>query len=525
MKKCLQELLLHVPLHQLIFLTTLPRKPVYYEKINESIPHGWLEKPTLLLLQNAEEYMKLNDSNIASQLVQDPNLIGIVLSNQTYLSIHEEILLLFQQCSLPVIQVEESSSLHIFLPTNVSLYSFSQVSMELAGFMEKGFTELASRLAKTLETPLLYLDENNQILWQVGKEEELREARRWLNTQQKELNNRQNTNVTFNNMSLADMESKKLFEFYPINIAGLIRQNLIAISNLSEWQKKMIDKLAGLTALLLQTDKMFQEQQEEMKEHFIYDLLYHKFESITIMISHGKKWGWNLEKPHHLLIINVELPDGLMMDLDLKEITLHIEMEKEDIDETMIVFPFQDQIIILLEDEENRTYKRKNLVLKVANLLEKNLSSKFPQYQYQIGIGKWCQDLTNLNKSYQEAKQALQFGSIWFENKRIFHINDLGVLRLLIYIHREILFDFSQEYLSLLIESDCNYGTEYIDTLKMYIQYQGITNEVSEALHIHPNTLRNRLKKIEEITGVNLQNTEEFINIMIAVKIQSFIKM
>jgi DNA-binding PucR family transcriptional regulator len=98
-------------------------------------------------------------------------------------------------------------------------------------------------------------------------------------------------------------------------------------------------------------------------------------------------------------------------------------------------------------------------------------------------------------------------------------MNDLGILHLLTSIHREILYDFSQEYLSSLIESDSEQGTEYVKTLKAYIQHQGIISEVSEALYVHPNTLRNRIKKIEDITGSNLQNPEEFTNLVVALKI------
>ena len=179
--------------------------------------------------------------------------------------------------------------------------------------------------------------------------------------------------------------------------------------------------------------------------------------------------------------------------------------------------------MFLLEDGEERTIiERKKYVLKTADRIEQSLISELPDCHFYIGIGKMYQDTIYLNKSYQEAKLAVQFGQIWFENKNIFHINDLGILRLLIHIHQEILYDFSQEYLSPLLESDQENGTEYIKTLKTFIQHQGIINEVSDALFIHPNTLRNRIKKIEEMTGVNLLDPEEFMNLAVAVKIQSF---
>ena len=197
-----------------------------------------------------------------------------------------------------------------------------------------------------------------------------------------------------------------------------------------------------------------------------------------------------------------------------------LEEFKEDQKTSINMFPFQEQVVVLVEDGEMRSNKeRKEFILSKADKIYMGLQEKMVEPDIAIGIGKWYQDTVKLNKSYQEAKLALQFGHRWYESKHILHINDLGILSLLIGIHQELLMDFSQEYLAPFMEGDTEQGTEYLKTLKAYIQYQGRINEVSKVLYIHPNTLRNRLKKIEEITGVNLQDHEELMNINIAVKI------
>lgn len=75
-----------------------------------------------------------------------------------------------------------------------------------------------------------------------------------------------------------------------------------------------------------------------------------------------------------------------------------------------------------------------------------------------------------------------------------------------------------------LIEEDQNNGADYIEILKVYVQYQGKINENAEALYIHPNTLRNRLKRIEDINGLQLQEVNNLINLTLAVRIYSFLK-
>lgn len=501
MKDSIQHILLTTPIHQLSFFTSIPRKEISYERRLEAIPKHSLQVPTLLVLTDVKEWNKINDRNITEQLLQDPHLVGIVLCCLEKIVIDEDTIQLFEECQVPLIQVFESnlSKMTEYQP------SYSQLSLELIGYEEKGFVQLATELSKGLNTPLLYLNEMNQIIWQTATKEVQQEANRWLNTRRFSEN------------------EEGIFTPHYIHLNESSRQTLLASGELAMWQRQMLDRLAALTALYIQKESRYIELQEKMKEHFIYDLLYHKFESKKEMIRQGKAWGWNLERPHYLLVINTAFSDSSLSEIDcLDQIVDDLQISKNQI----IPFQFQEQIIILVEDQERLPLnERKTAIVEKAEILHKDLTMKWRQFQFTIGIGKWYEDTIYLNKSYQEAKLALKFGQRWFEDKFIFHIRDLGILHLLIHLHHELLFDFSQEYLSELICADESNGTEYIKTLQVYIQYEGKITEASDALFIHPNTLRNRIKKIEEITGTHLQEPEEYMNLTIATRILSFLNM
>lgn len=514
MNYSLQDILINIPLYQLTFLTSLPKEPIYFEKTIDYIPEQQLETSTIIILEDLDQIEKLNNKEIALGLIQDSNWVGLILCGQDEGYLQEDVCQLLTECKLSIIQLNDYSLISL-LKQNKEFHTFSQLSIELQGFMEKGFIDASSQISKALNTPLLYLDENHQLLWHTENHPELQNLQRWYNTYF-----HRRDYIAKNN------ESQSPFQVYPIPISELNNHTLVVLTLTENWQKKMIDKFVGLMALALKTQAMFQDQQELLKEHFVYDLLYHKFESQKVMIKQGKTWGWNLEKPHHLLLLNLEILDLRTANLNwMDEILSAIETQIFEMKETMIAFPFQDQIVILLEDEQNGSIsERKKYVVEIARLLIQPLIDTFSYCQFFIGIGKWYQDTTHLNKSYQEAKMALQFGRTWFDNKNICHINDLGVLRLLIQIHQEVLLDYTDEYLLPLKESDRESGTEYIKTLQVYIQYKGRINDVSDELFIHANTLRNRIKKIEDMTGIDLQDPEEFMNLLIAVKLLSFIK-
>src|SRR5690554_5787092 len=114
MKDSFQEMLFHIPLHQLTFLIPLPKEPLYYETINGSFSKEWLTTPTLVIIRQKEELTMLNEPDMANQIIQDPNLIGIITCFEELPSINEDILNQLYQCGIPFIHVDDLQSLKIF---------------------------------------------------------------------------------------------------------------------------------------------------------------------------------------------------------------------------------------------------------------------------------------------------------------------------------------------------------------------------------------------------------------------------
>ncbi|WP_203553066.1 helix-turn-helix domain-containing protein [Bacillus sp. B15-48] len=519
MKESLQDTLTWIPLHQISCLTSIPKEPIYYDFVLHQLPDEWVNRRFLCVLDHPDEWMKLNDQRASLQFIQDSNLVGIIFVSQTPVFIQEEICTLFEQFDLPIVQVNELEVSKLFQQGNGEFYSYWQVTKELDGFKEKGYHQIANQLAKMLNAPLLTLNQDFHVLFEAGKDNQLKEAKRWINMNHQEL------------MEQDELKNSTEAHYLIIGNAPYFhrlqtqsKQILFISEQFVNWQKKFIDKFVGLISLYLQSEKEMSKLQEKLQEQFVYDLLYHKFESKKVLIKLGKTWDWNLEKPHHLLVIDVELCEDWDGEFNwVEEVLTTLEHEKKSGDAIFHVLMFDDQILLLVEEEHHTLRERKAHVEKLANTIEQTLSNKWENIIFKIGIGKCYQDTTELNKSYQEAKLALEFGQEWYKDRNVFHFSNLGVLRLLFHIHQGILTDFSEDYLALLIESDRKSGTEYLKTLQIYIQYHGKINEVSEALFVHPNTLRYRIKKIEEITGINLQNPEEFSNIMIAVQIFFFL--
>jgi len=185
-----------------------------------------------------------------------------------------------------------------------------------------------------------------------------------------------------------------------------------------------------------------------------------------------------------------------------------------------LISEFNGQIVVIIPFTDNKDNKlNKKNILQLAHKLLKKLEITFPKLKLSMGVGRFYNSATDLCRSYQEAKNALALGKFIHEENHITHFEDLGIMRLLANLNYEQLEDFHQEYLGEIIEYDQKNETNMLSTLYMYFKQNGDINRTAEKLFIHPNSLRYRLKKIEELSEKNLQNYEDNLNLFIACKI------
>lgn len=123
------------------------------------------------------------------------------------------------------------------------------------------------------------------------------------------------------------------------------------------------------------------------------------------------------------------------------------------------------------------------------------------------------QSLSDLRKSYQQAKTALHYGLIHDFDKgaRVFNYFDHFDWQLIeMAAAMTDLSTFVHPTIHTLINFDKQHNTNYYETLREYLlNDSGLTlNEMADKLHIHRNTLRYRLDRICEITQFDLKNAD-----------------
>ena len=70
-------------------------------------------------------------------------------------------------------------------------------------------------------------------------------------------------------------------------------------------------------------------------------------------------------------------------------------------------------------------------------------------------------------------------------------------------------FELPRSPLRVLEEFDTDNGTEFVETLRVYLDSFGSVSAAANRLFLHSNTLRHRLSRITEVTGLDLDDPKQ----------------
>lgn len=183
-----------------------------------------------------------------------------------------------------------------------------------------------------------------------------------------------------------------------------------------------------------------------------------------------------------------------------------------------ICIPRSDNVLVLIGDPlEDREALAHQVLLRCQERI-KNLP-------VHAGLGEPRASPEQVIGSYQEAESALQVGQRLRGaadlGDRVHSFSALGVQRLLFSLSQEspeTLRAFKEEAIGPLISYDARHGTELFETLKTYAECNGNITEVAELLHVHKHTVRYRLRRITELTGLDVAKFEDAAQLYLAVR-------
>lgn len=133
-----------------------------------------------------------------------------------------------------------------------------------------------------------------------------------------------------------------------------------------------------------------------------------------------------------------------------------------------------------------------------------------------VGVSNPCQGLGSFAAGFDEARSAAEVGALLRGSSGVTGFEELGPYRYALSAEG-MERDGVQQRVRLLVEYDERRGTHLLDTLEAYLTHRGNALETARALYVHPNTLRQRLKRIARLTGIELQR-DDWVTLSVAAK-------
>jgi GAF domain-containing protein len=136
-----------------------------------------------------------------------------------------------------------------------------------------------------------------------------------------------------------------------------------------------------------------------------------------------------------------------------------------------------------------------------------------------IGISEWRRIPGDAAAAYREANDAATIARALLGEGGAIDYSRVGAYRYLVHIGAD---DAPRDRMRVavdrLIAYDRRRRTALLDTLERYLSERRSVIESARALFIHPNTLRQRLGRIEELTGLDL-DVDDLLSLELAIKL------
>jgi sugar diacid utilization regulator len=136
------------------------------------------------------------------------------------------------------------------------------------------------------------------------------------------------------------------------------------------------------------------------------------------------------------------------------------------------------------------------------------------------GLARSETGLQELAETFAEARQSIDLAPLLPSPVRTVCFGDLGVRGLLFRLRNSAdLLKFYRDALGDLEKHDSRNGGELRATLKSFFAHNGNRIQTAADLHLHRNSLAYRLRRIEEITGVDLDSPDVRLRLQLALEI------
>ncbi len=403
---------------------------------------------------------------------------------------------------------------HIYYPKQDEFISLEQVQANLfLKCQQMGVAGVGELLADLLMRPVVLLYEEKQYVYNAA--DKINAWQKSNHTQVKSVNFEQTIFQTHSYQQYLDEQGKEV-RFLACEFA----EKAYGKAVLFIWETETLFGKQDIQIILLglqacqwelNLQKKMRQEALFLQETFIENLLAYKGATLKELQNKAEAWQWQLPEKASVLLLDLAIDDEAFF--QVKKNIKNCLWSSNKL-ENSVIARYHNRIIVLLPQEKN---------LRLVEYLYTELQKMFMlKANFRMAVGN-REDYKNYKRSYDQAEQTLLVSSAMVSNIKPIFYQQLSLFRLFNKSTSAEMKDeaesFYQEYIKIIHEFDQEHTSCLVDTLRVFNKKYFNYKETAKVLFVHPNTIRYRIKQVEELLEINLSNEDERLDLLIGLKL------
>ncbi len=290
----------------------------------------------------------------------------------------------------------------------------------------------------------------------------------------------------------------------------------------SDGDIRAVESAAGFFAAQLLQDKKIAGIELRLKGNFIEDLISTPNPEPDSILKRARALKYDILSPHRVLVAEIEnlkqlagrlgqAPAAVPM-LKL-ELVKSIQNRLNQSAAGMVTYHNDDIILLVRVGSETRSI---DSLKRLSEEIIRFHSDAYNAKMY-IGIGSVCLGLPDYAKSYLSAKKSLEIGTYMITEGQVRSFEQFSVHALFLSTLKPAeLYNYARSHLGALLDYDEKHGAELVKTLQEFLYLRNNIEKTARTINMSVSGLKYRLRKIEKIIGLELQDYKVSFDLQLA---------
>jgi sugar diacid utilization regulator len=290
------------------------------------------------------------------------------------------------------------------------------------------------------------------------------------------------------------------------------------------WARRVLETEFGKERIRLETEL-------GVRGDFVDDLVSGHYGTVDLLLQRAGYLGADLSEGAIVLVVDIDdfarylerrKPKEPVIQELKRRLADAVRLQARQLFSNFLLGPRSDNVILFLGPcEKQPPEELPELTQRLAKGVQRYIKGLLPDLTVSVGIGRYKKNPALLPDAHSEAEVALEIGHRIHGPSSVSTFEGTGTYKLLFRVlqeNQEELEAFYSETLEPVVLYDSRYGTELVQTLTTYLNNDASTVRTAGDLFAHRHTIRYRLDRVGELTGLDVDKSEDRERLTLGIK-------